>query len=102
MTKNKLLQECINVMKTPTTASLPVPASGEEQTFGRFVAKKLLPFDKYTKLIAEKRITEILFELEMNMLTESHSELQASLESYPPQPTAFGLQVPLRNLYPHN
>ena len=59
MTKNKLLQECINVMKSPTTTSLPVLASGE-QTFGRFVAEKLLSFDKYTKLVAEKRITDTL------------------------------------------
>ena len=74
MTKNKLLQKCINVVKAPTTASLPVTASGEDQTFGRFVAEKLMSFDRHTKLMAEKRITELLFELEMGMLTESHSE----------------------------
>ena len=41
MTKNKLLQECINVMKTPTTDFLPVLASGEEQDIWQVCRRKV-------------------------------------------------------------
>ena len=41
MTKNKLLQEYINVMKTPTTDFLPVPASGEEQDIWQVCRRKV-------------------------------------------------------------
>ena len=53
---------CINVLKEPApsqqTASIQCP-------FSLYVAEKLSQFDRVTRMVAEKRITDILFELEM-------------------------------------
>ena len=60
--RQELLSICINVLKEPApsqqTASIQCP-------FSLYVAEKLSQFDRVTRMVAEKRITDILFELEM-------------------------------------
>lgn len=96
-TKHNLMQECLNVMQTtPNTCA-------EEDTFGRFIAHKLASFDRYKKAMAEKKITELLFDLEYSdMMREGPSEsdmTQCYNQSVPVSSNAFGLQGPLRSLY---
>lgn len=84
------MQECINVMQAPSNiSSLP----SEENTFGRFVAQKLMSFDGYIKMMAEKKITELLFDIEYSMMTEGHSEsgLTQAYQTVPQSVDAFGL-----------
>lgn len=56
-TKHSLMQKCINVMQAPSNISSLPP---EENTFGRFVAHKLMSFDGYRKMMAKKNITQLL------------------------------------------
>lgn len=89
-TKHTLMHECINVMQAPSNiSSLP----SEENTFGRFVAQKLMSFDGYRKMMAEKKITELLFDIEYSMMTEGHSEsgLTQAYQTVPQSVDAFGL-----------
>ena len=60
--KEELLTKCITVLREPEEK--------REQNinpFAMFVLEKLEKLDQRSKLIAEKRITDILFEMEMNM-----------------------------------
>ena len=56
------MKECINTLKEnkPPNASPPTT----EEIFGKFVAKKLKALDRRQRIIVEKKITEILFDLE--------------------------------------
>jgi len=76
-------------MQAPSNiSSLP----SEESTFGRFVAQKLMSFDGYRKTMAEKRITELLFDIEYSMMTEGHSEsgMTHAYQTVPQSVYAFG------------
>ena len=59
--KQELLETCINVLKEPIAK--PV----EQCHFSLYVAEKLQKFDRKTRMVAEKRITDILFDLEVNV-----------------------------------
>ena len=92
------MQEGINVMQAPSNiSSLPL----EENTFGRFVAQKLMSFDGYRKMLAEKKITELLFDIDYSMMTEGPSEsgMTQAYQTVPQSVDAFGLHGPLRSLY---
>ena len=57
-----------NVLKENKSPNAPPPIA--EEIFGNFVAEKLKALDRRQRIIAEKRITDILFDLEMeNMAT---------------------------------
>ena len=58
--KQELLSTCIKVLKEPIEQKATVCH------FSNFVAEKLSQMDKRTRAIAEKRIYDILFEIEMN------------------------------------
>ena len=60
-TKQELWKECIRVLKKPEE---PIPSRDVSQRFGSYVAEKLAGFDAKTRAIAEKRIADVLFELE--------------------------------------
>lgn len=53
--------------------------------------------------MAEKKITELLFDFEYSMMTEGLSEsgMTQPYQTVPQSVDAFGLQGPLRSLY-HN
>ena len=59
--KQEVLDRCLNVLKEP----LPSPQVKKQCHFSLYVAEKLANFDKRTRIIAEKRISDILFELEL-------------------------------------
>lgn len=59
--KQELLSACIKVLKEP----LKPEAEFKQCHFSLYVAEKLASFDKRTRMVAEKRICDILFELEM-------------------------------------
>ncbi|KAK3746093.1 hypothetical protein QZH41_004618 [Actinostola sp. cb2023] len=64
---DELMKECLRLMKAPNTPPVPVTPNDAESSFGAFVAQKLKSFDRRTQIIGEKRITDVLFDLEMEM-----------------------------------
>lgn len=56
-TKHELLKTCIQVLKEPP----PQPESKSQCTFSLYVAERLNNFDRRTRMLAEKRISDILF-----------------------------------------
>ena len=60
-TKQELWKEFIGVLKTPED---PIPSRDVSSRFGNCVAEKLAGFDAKTRAVAEKRIVDVLFELE--------------------------------------
>lgn len=60
--KQELLTNCINVLKQPISK----PNEKEECHFASYIAQKLALFDKRTRAIAEKQITDVIFDLEIN------------------------------------
>ena len=61
--KQELLSTCIDVLKEPPEKSDNV------SHFAHFVDEKLRALDGRTRVIAEKRITDVLFDLELNSAT---------------------------------
>ena len=62
--KHELLATCINVLKEPVSKP-----KGKEDHFALYVAQKLDGFDSRKRAVAEKRITDITFDLEINGLS---------------------------------
>ena len=62
--KENFLSTCVEVLRE-TTCPQPVP-SKEQCSFSKYVSEKLATFDKRSRMIAEKRISDVLFEIEMN------------------------------------
>ena len=66
--KQELLATCINILKEPPVKALdeskPAPCH-----FSLYVSEKLAQSDKRTRAIAEKRITDVIFDLEFNSTT---------------------------------
>ena len=62
--KNELLSTCVKVLKEP----LPEPQAKQQCPFSLYIAEKLSGFDKRSRMIAEKRINDIIFEFEMGAM----------------------------------
>ena len=60
-TKQELWKECIRVLKTSEDS---IPSRDVSSRFGSYVADILAGFDAKTRAVAEKRIVDVLFELE--------------------------------------
>eukprot|EP00794_Sanderia_malayensis_P009979 gene9979-11002_t len=75
--KQELLTSCINILKEPTSK----PKEKSECHFASYIAQRLELFDKRTRVIAEKRITDVLFDLEMNDYFNNEN-LQAGYNGY--------------------
>ncbi|KAL9966434.1 hypothetical protein ACROYT_G024507 [Oculina patagonica] len=58
-----LMNECIRVLKQPDQPD-------QDTSFGLYVAKKLQGFDRRTRMIAEKKISDILYDLELAELEQ--------------------------------
>lgn len=82
-TKEELMRECIKVMQQPEH-------DNNDTSFGLYVANKLATFDRKTRMFAEKRITDILWESEMEVLHLNSSSFDysggASSLQYPQYP----------------
>ena len=76
--KTELISTCIQVLKEPSNAQEGVT----QCHFSKYVSEKLANFDRRTRLIAEKRISDILFELEMN--DQSHQIMGQSHFTHSP------------------
>ena len=76
--KTELISTCIQVLKEPSN----VQAEVTQCHFSKYVSEKLASFDRRTRLIAEKRISDILFELEMN--DQSHQIMGQSQFTHSP------------------
>ena len=77
--KQEVLDRCLNVLKEPFH-----PQEKRQCHFSMYIAEKLANFDGRTRMIAEKRISDILFELELG----EHSQSPA----YPLQPSQASMQ----------
>ena len=62
MKRQELLSTCIIVLKEPAPSQQAAPI---QYLFSLSVAEKLSKFDRMTRMVAEKRISDVLFELEM-------------------------------------
>ena len=62
--KHELMTTCINVLKEPALNSK------EEDHFALYIGQKLNDFDPKTRAVAEKRITDIIFDLEINSFNQ--------------------------------
>lgn len=58
--KHALLDRCLHVLKEPMQSE-----DKKQCHFSLYIAEKLASFDRRTRLVAEKRINDIIFELEM-------------------------------------
>ena len=82
--KTKLISTCIQVFKEPSNAQEGVT----QWHFPKYVSETLASFDRRTRLIAENRISDILFELEMN--DQSHQIMgQSHFTHSPPGASGF-------------
>lgn len=87
LVKEELMKECINVLKENKPQNAPPPMV--EEIFGNFVAEKLKTLDRRQRIIAEKRITDILFDLEMENMATSFNNY-APQSTYPSVSTSHG------------
>ena len=60
--KSELLSTCISALKEPVSK----PIEKEQCHFSMHIAQKLAQFDRRKRAIVEKRINDIIFELEMS------------------------------------
>ena len=77
--KENFLSTCVEVLRE-TTRPQPQPVLIKEQcSFSKYVSEKLVTFDRRSRTIAEKRISDILFEIEM----KSHKTMSQVQEPVP-------------------
>jgi hypothetical protein len=58
MKRQELLSTCINVLKEPAPSQQAAPI---QCPFSLYVAEKLSQFNQMTRMVAEKRISDVLF-----------------------------------------
>ena len=75
--KENFLPNCVEVLRE-TTRPQPVPIK-EQCSFSKYVSEKLVTFDRMSRMIAVKRIIDILFEIEM----KSHNTMSQVQEPVP-------------------
>ena len=76
--RNELLSTRVKVLKEP----LPEPQAKQQFPFSLYIAEKLSGFDKRSRMIAEKRINDVIFEIEMGAI---NNERQTHWQDIPPQ-----------------
>lgn len=87
--QDEMLFEAYSFLKRAATTSTSRPADDECATFGNLVANKLRKFSETSRAVAQHRINNILFEIEMKELnasthTPSHVSFVQSHTSYIP------------------
>jgi len=64
--KENFLSTCVEVLRETTRPQPRLVPTKEQCSFSKYVSEKLAIFDRRSRMIAEKRIKDILFEIEMN------------------------------------
>ena len=67
--KNELMMECLKVIKTPESSATAGPSA--EASFASYITEKLKLLDNRRRMIAEKRISDIIWELQIDMEQQS-------------------------------
>ena len=86
--KENFLSTCVKVLRE-TTCPQPVPIK-EQCSFSKYVSEKLETFDRRSRMIAEKRISDILFEIEMNS-----DDTTSQVQEHVPQGHSAGTHMSL-------
>ena len=86
LVQEELMKECINALKENKPPNDSPPTT--EEIFGKFVTEKLKALDRRQRIIAEKKITEILFDLEMENTVTSFNYTPQS--TYPTGSASHG------------
>lgn len=90
--KNELLMECLKVMKTPEFSVTAGPSA--EASFASYITEKLKLLDSRRRMIAEKKISDIIWGLQMDMEQSMTSGSDLSLTfSQPHYPMASSSQL---------
>ena len=77
--KENILSTWVEVLRE-TTRPQPQPVLVKEEcSFSKYVSEKLVTFDRRSRMTAEKRISDILFETEMN----SHNTMSQVQDNVP-------------------
>lgn len=82
--RNELLSTCVQVLKEPLPFPTPEPQAKRQCPFSLYIAEKLSGFDKCSRMIAEKRISDIIFEMEMGIVNANEQQ-QSHWQDIPPQ-----------------
>ena len=77
--KENFLSTCVEVLRETTRPQPQLVPTKEQCSFSKYVSEKLAIFDRRSRMIAEKRIKDILFEIEMN----SHNTMSQVQEPVP-------------------
>ena len=94
--REELLSTCIQVLKEPRK---PPVETQQQCHFSMYVSEKLSTFDRRTRMIAEKRISDILFELEMN--SQTYMQPQSQSQHIAAQYTNVMNDPNLYGVFPH-
>ena len=90
--KKELIMECLKVMKTPESSATARPSA--EASFANYISEKLKLLNNRRRVIAEKRISDIIWELLMDMEQSMTSGSDLSLAfSQPHYPVASSSQL---------
>ena len=91
-TKEEIMVECLKVMRTPAPSIQPSPSA--ESTFAAYITEKLKRLDSRRRIIAENRISDTLWELEMEMEQSMTTASDLAFPfSQPLHPMAGGSQL---------
>ena len=85
--KTELLTSCINVLKEPSAASAAEPKE-EIDHFAFHIARKLKTMSRHTRILAEKRINDAIFEIEMGEF-QQHAEGRSTNYNVSGNPSSF-------------
>ena len=69
--RNELIASCINVMKEPLHSTKDTGNEQQQCQFSLYISHKLSQFDKKKRALAEKRINDIIFDIEMSEFSQN-------------------------------
>ena len=76
--RNELLSTCVKILKEP----LLEPQAKQQCPFSLYITEKLSGFYKRLRMISEKHINDIIFEIDMGAM---NNEQQTHWQDIPPQ-----------------
>ena len=69
--RNELRALCISVMKEPLPSKKDTGNEQQQYQFSVYISHKLSQFDKRKRALAEKRISDIVFDIEMSEFSQN-------------------------------
>ena len=94
-TKNALLSKCVGILEQPKVQPQPTPI----EPFAVYISKQLESLDPRRKLIAEKRIDDILFEIRMEEYSNPRLNQSSQATPFATGPFTTLLQGNIPNFY---